>query len=50
MMHEQAELKAATSQLRKSVGTADAAVVVPASHWKQAWGASALKRSSTRLR
>jgi len=49
-MHEQAELKAWTSQLLKAVGTADAAVVVPASHVGQYFTASAAKRSSIRLR
>jgi len=50
VMHEQAELRAWTSQLLKSVGTADAAVVVPASHVGQYLTASAAKRSSIRLR
>jgi hypothetical protein len=51
-MHEQAELTALTSppQLLKSVGMAEAAVVVPARNSGHQDTASAANRSSIRLR
>jgi len=52
VMHEQAELTALTSpaQFAKSVGMAEAAVVVPARNCGHHETASAAKRPSTRLR